>query len=107
MALPTEIKQGCEKPELKIAIDIDGVLADIHTRWCQLFNERTGRHTTIRDIKRWTFWNDFGITEEEFMNIHAQIWDDWPSIPPTEEALAEKIKNIQPFGIIDILSIKP
>jgi len=92
--------------ELQSAVDIDGVLADTHTSWCNRFNAQTGKHMTIRDIKNWTFWNDFGITEDDFLNIHAKVWDDWQSIPPTEKNLSAKVNALHQFGPVDILTAR-
>src|SRR5690349_14230815 len=41
------------KPQLKIAFDIDGVLADIHTPWLTEYNRDYGDNLTVENINEW------------------------------------------------------
>jgi hypothetical protein len=43
---------------------------------------------------------------DEFFRTLDEAWLDWPTIPPTEEQLAEKVGRLQDFGKVDIVTAR-
>ncbi len=91
-------------PRLRIAVDLDGVLAETMTAWCALANREFGSHLTIEDIDHWASWRKFGITKDDFFRLLDATWDVWESIPPTEPGLPEKVRTIEKLGTLDIVT---
>ena len=50
---------------MKIAIDVDGVLLDLMTKFCEIFNERYNTRYSKSDVTNWEFFYEWNITEEE------------------------------------------
>jgi len=89
---------------LKIALDIDGVLADITIPWVNICNELHNTHLVKQDVKTWNFWKIAGISQDEFFRIFSLAWREWKQVPPTEPDLATKVKDIQRHGQVDIVT---
>jgi len=89
---------------LRIAVDLDGVLAETMEAWCKRANDFLGTNYTITDLDTWASWRKLGITREQFFQFLNEAWDDWQSIPPTEPRLAEKVRKITNAGQIDVVT---
>jgi len=89
---------------LKIAVDLDGVLAETMETWCKRANEFLGTNFKLADLDTWASWRKLGITREQFFQFLDEAWDDWESIPPTEPRLAEKVRKIARSGQIDVVT---
>ena len=92
---------------LKIALDLDGVLADTMRLWIKLWRRRTGQIIEFEDLDEWDFWKKLGINEGEFMDMMNDAWRLWKIMPPTEDSLSEKVKEIKKFGKVDIVTARP
>lgn len=89
---------------MKIALDIDGVLADITVPWVNICNEIHNTHLAKEDVKTWNFWEVAGISRDEFFRIFSIAWREWKQVPPTESDLTTKVKDIQRHGQVDIVT---
>ena len=89
---------------LKIAVDLDGVLAETMETWCKHANEFLGTNLKLADLDTWASWRKLGISREQFFQFLDEAWDDWQSIPPTEPRLAEKVGKIARSGQIDVVT---
>ena len=71
---------------MKIALDVDGVLADVIKSWLHYSNTRRGI-ITKNEITEWDFWKKFDIKPDEFDDELSFCWKLWEKIPPTENEL--------------------
>jgi 5'(3')-deoxyribonucleotidase len=90
--------------KLKIAVDLDGVLAESMLVWCQRANKEFGIRVKMEDLDGWSSWKKFSISKDDFYRILDESWDDWREIPPTEPDIAEKVARIEKLGEIDIVT---
>ncbi len=90
--------------KLRIAVDLDGVLAETMTAWCRKANEQLGTNLKLDDLDTWASWKKFGITRDQFFRLLNEAWDSWEQVPPTEPNIASKVAKIQPFGTLDIVT---
>jgi 5'(3')-deoxyribonucleotidase len=90
--------------KLKIAVDLDGVLAESMFVWCKRANKEFGTRLKMEDLDSWSAWKKFPISKEDFHRILDESWDDWLEIPPTEPDLAEKVSRVEKFGNLDIVT---
>ncbi|TMI18241.1 hypothetical protein E6H32_06720 [Candidatus Bathyarchaeota archaeon] len=95
---------GSQHERLKIAVDLDGVLAETMEAWCKRANEFLGTSFKLADLDTWASWRKLGISREQFFQFLDEAWDDWESIPPTEPRLAEKVRKIARSGQIDVVT---
>ncbi len=89
---------------LRIAVDLDGVLAETMTAWCTLANHEFGTRLTIDDIDGWASWRKLGVSKDDFFRLLDEAWDDWEQVPPTEPGLAAKVRKVETFGSLDIVT---
>jgi uncharacterized HAD superfamily protein len=89
---------------LKIAVDLDGVLAESMFVWCDHANKEFGTHLTMEDLDSWSSWKKFPMTKDDFYRMLDESWDDWQKIPPTEPGIAAKVAPIEKFGDLDIVT---
>ncbi len=92
---------------MRIALDLDGVLANTMSMWVRLWRERTGREIRLEDFDEWSSWKYLGITEREFMEIMNEAWRRWRYLPPTEENISEKVSKLRTLGRVDIVTARP
>ena len=102
--MSTLVRALSRESKLRIAVDLDGVLAETMTIWCKKANEELGTRVTLDDLDTWASWTKFGITRDQFFRLLDEAWDKWEEVPPTEPDLAEKVAKIQPLGSLDIVT---
>jgi uncharacterized HAD superfamily protein len=89
---------------LRIAVDVDGVLADTMVSVCKILNERRSTQFSVESFDQWNAWMIAGITRDEFFRTLDEAWFSWQRIPPTEEDLSKKVERLKDFGKIDIVT---
>jgi len=90
--------------DLKIAVDLDGVLAEAMIGWCELYNQRHGQSLSLEDIRAWDVWKIVKIERDEFFRILDDVWTQWERIPATEEDVGEQVKLLHEFGTVDVVT---
>jgi len=90
--------------DLKIAVDLDGVLAEAMIGWCELYNQRHGQSLSFEDIRAWNVWKIVKIQRDEFFRILDDAWLQWERIPATEEDVGEQVKLLCEFGTVDVVT---
>ena len=90
--------------DLRIGVDLDGVLAEAMIVWCELYNERYGRSLSLEDIRAWDVWKLVNIQRDEFFRILDHAWSHWERIPPTEDDVGEQVRLLREFGTVDVVT---
>lgn len=90
--------------KLKIAVDLDGVLAESMLVWCKRANKEFGTRLKMEEIDSWSWWKKTSISKDDFYRILDESWERWKEIPPTEPKIAEKVARIEKFGDLDIVT---
>jgi len=88
----------------RVAVDVDGTLADVMPMWVKVFNEEYSRNLDYRSINKWTFWSDLGISTREFFKIFSKAWSRWEEIKPIEENVAVSMKMLQQICSLDVVT---
>lgn len=93
---------------LNIAMDVEGVLADIHTLFLNKYNEQHGTKLTKEDIDTYTeFPRKFNMTMEEWLGQTDVMWDKkWDSIPTIEQRIEEKMAMLNERHNVDIVTAR-
>lgn len=89
---------------MRIAVDVDGVLADIMSVWLDYYNRRHGSSLSKEQIERWDFWKSIGYTAERFYEELAICWREWHRVPVMENGIAESMALLRKLGKVDIVS---
>ena len=90
--------------DLKVAVDLDGVLAEAMIGWCELYNQRHGKSLSLEDIRAWDVWKLVKIQRDEFFRLLDDAWLQWERIPVTEQDVGEQIKLLHDFGTVDVVT---
>jgi len=88
---------------MKIALDVDGVLADVIVSWLNYSNTIRSK-ISKHEITDWEFWKKFQINPFDFYTELSSCWKNWKSIPPTEENLSSVTKSLTNLGQVDIVT---
>jgi uncharacterized HAD superfamily protein len=89
---------------LKIAVDLDGVLAESMVVWCELANREFGTSFKLDDLDSWSWWRNSPISRDDFYRILDESWEEWKQIPPTEPRIASWVSRIRRFGELDVVT---
>jgi len=90
--------------ELKIAVDLDGVLAEAMIGWCELYNKRYGQSLSLEDIRAWDVWKIVKIPHDVFFRILDDAWLEWEKIPPTEGGVGDQVQLLHELGTVDVVT---
>ncbi len=90
---------------MRIALDLDGVLADVILPWIA-YNNTIRPLITKHDITDWMFWKRLKIKPEQFYTELGMCWKDWRSIPATEEGLPDTTRRLSELGQVDIVTAR-
>jgi len=91
---------------MKIALDVDGVLADIIFVWLDEYNKKHKTSITTVDIMRWDFWKELGYDKYRFYEELSNCWSRWINIPPMEQDIANVVEKLHSVGFIDIVTAR-
>jgi uncharacterized HAD superfamily protein len=89
---------------LRIGVDLDGVLAEAMIIWCDLYNKRYGGSLSFEDIQAWEVWKIVKITRDQFFTLLDDAWQEWKRMPPTEENVGEQVRLLREFGTVDVVT---
>jgi len=91
--------------ELRIALDVDGVLADVIASWLAYSNKI--RPTISKSqISEWDFWKNHSIDKFDFYNELSICWKSWENVPPTENNIAYATTQLSNLGTVDIVTAR-
>jgi 5'(3')-deoxyribonucleotidase len=88
----------------KVAIDIDGVLADMHTPCFRLI----GLPYTWRDVEVWDFFEELKVDRQAFWDAYKRIWSEqYHLIPLIEDDAPTTITKLREKFEVHIISTRP
>lgn len=91
---------------MKIALDVDGVLADIIFVWLDEYNKTHKKSATKDDIVQWDFWKELGYDKYKFYEELSGCWSRWIEVPPMEHDIADAVEKLHSVGIVDIVTAR-
>lgn len=90
--------------QLRIAVDLDGVLADTMVTFCRILNHRHSTNFTANSFVQWNAWKIAHITKDEFFRTLDEAWFEWENIPPVEEEIGARVNRICAIGRVDVVT---
>lgn len=91
---------------MKIALDVDGVLADIILVWINEYNRKYNKSITRETIRNWDFWKELGVDKYEFYYQLSNCWSQWKNVPPMESNIAEVVAKLNSMSVVDIVTAR-
>jgi 5'(3')-deoxyribonucleotidase len=83
---------------LKIAFDVDNVLADSMTCWCNKATKHLDRIITREEIKSDKIVGSVQMSPHEIFTLQDEVWTEWHDLPATEEHLSRKLCTLKENG---------
>jgi hypothetical protein len=71
---------------------------------CRIINKKHSTHFEVTSFVKWRAWETANISKDEFFRTLDDAWNDWRTIPPTEEHLSEQIGRMLEFSKVDIVT---
>lgn len=90
----------------RIALDVDGVLADVMQAWLRMTNPGRLGPLSKSDMTDWDFWSRYGVKKRDFYTQLDACWNEWGSLPPTEPDLARATEGLSRIGAVDIVTAR-
>ncbi len=90
---------------MRIALDVDGVLADVIHSWLS-YNNKIRTVILKSDISEWDFWKKYNIDKFDFYKELSTCWKSWKDIPPTENKISHASKDLSKIGTVDIVTAR-
>ncbi len=90
---------------LKIALDVDGVLADVIESWLS-YSNKIRPVISKSQISEWDFWKNHDIDKFDFYSELSTCWRSWKDIPPTESNIGLTTMQLSNLGTVDIVTAR-
>jgi 5'(3')-deoxyribonucleotidase len=88
----------------KIAVDVDGVLAEIYSPIFQIL----GLPYTWEDVRKWDFFADLRVNKQAFWDAYKKLWSEkFHLIPLIEEDAPATIRELRRCFEVHIMSCRP
>ncbi len=91
---------------MKIALDVDGVLADIVHVWLEEYNRNYNRSVQKDEIQQWDFWKGLGYDKYRFYEELSKCWARWAEVPAMEQDLGSAVGRLNSLGSVDIVTAR-
>jgi len=82
----------------RIVFDVDNVLADSMTIFCQKASKLTGFEVTKQNIKNHKVVGFIPLTPQTIFKLQSEVWADWKMLPSLESNLCKKMLAFQKIG---------
>lgn len=93
---------------MRIAFDVDNVLADSMTCWCKKATKHLSRVVRKEHIKSHKIVGSVPMSPTEIFKLQDEVWNEWRSLPPTEENLSRKLNVFRKKGFkVIIVTSRP
>lgn len=93
---------------MKIAFDVDNVLADSMTCWCRKATKLLREEVTKEQIKTHKIVGSIQISPHEIFKLQDEVWDEWKDLPTTEEHLSRKLTILRQNGFqVFVITSRP
>lgn len=92
---------------MRIAVDVDGVLADLAGMLLKIIHEDTGVELGRDFIDEWEFWYKLSMTRQQFLQMLVRAWSRWDEIGLVEDDAADDVEQLATLGEVDILTQRP
>lgn len=92
---------------MRIALDVDGVLANMIEPLLRLYEDETGVRITVEEVDDWDFWKKRGISKQKFIELMIRTWSRWWEIEPLEDDVSEDVDKLNRLGHVDIVTQRP
>ncbi len=83
---------------MKIAFDVDNVLADSMTCWCKKATKHLGRAVTREEITSHKIVRSIPMSPPEIFKLQDEVWTEWRDLHTTEEHLSRKLGILRKNG---------
>ncbi|MDE1764261.1 MAG: hypothetical protein KGI27_14310 [Thaumarchaeota archaeon] len=90
---------------MRIALDVDGVLADVIDAWLS-YNNKVRTTISKSDISEWDFWKKYNINKFDFYKELSECWKSWKTILPTENNISRASRELSKMGTVDIVTAR-
>lgn len=77
------------RAKLSIAVDLDGIVADLAKRWLELYNAEFGHGVVLEDLKSWDMHENVKIGQEIYKYLNA------PNLYVELEPMAGAVEALQ------------
>ena len=90
---------------MRIALDVDGVLADVIESWIS-YNNKIRPTISKSQISEWDFWKNHDMNKFDFYNELSICWKSWEKIPPTENDITSATAQLSSLCSVDIVTAR-
>ena len=94
----------------RIALDVEGVIANIHQLLIEYLNRLYKVSLTIEDISDWYFGDKIrglGLTPTDCIEVMSEIWRNrWQTVPTTESYIGNKVFKLYERHKVDIVTAR-
>jgi hypothetical protein len=85
------VKSLTKVKKMKIAFDVDNVLADSMECWCRKATDYLGSSVLKIHIRSHKIVGSVPIPAAEIFRLQNEVWKEWKHLSPTESNIAQKM----------------
>jgi uncharacterized HAD superfamily protein len=95
-----------EKKRLEVAMDLDGVLANVTSAVLGRISIDSHTPVTLADVDKWDWLTPMGFAQEYFLETYCSTWEDYPmnAFEPYERLAGQYIAELCEQHNVDIVT---
>ena len=90
---------------MKIAVDIDDVLLDFNSKFCEYFNHQFKTNYCKKDINKWNFYTNWNVSRETINKIYYKIYKN-DILPLIDIDIINILDQLNKIYNIDLVTAK-
>ena len=91
---------------MKIGVDIDGVILDLGSKVCEIFNSLYDTNYTKNDVKRWEFFRDWEVPEEIIYDIFDKAYQQSSTIALIDNDAPHILEKLHKVHDLDLVTAR-
>lgn len=92
----------------RIVFDVDNVLADSMTIFCQKASKLVGFEVNKQHIRNHKVAGSIPLSPQTIFNLQSEVWAEWKRLPPLEADLCKKMLAFRKIGfVISVATVVP
>jgi len=91
---------------MRIGVDIDGVMLDLGSKFCEIFNELYETNYYKENVRRWEFFRDWEVPEETIYEIFDKAYEQSSSIALIDEDAPHILRKLNEAHYLDFVTAR-
>ncbi|MFX1480849.1 MAG: hypothetical protein ACFFCI_22415 [Promethearchaeota archaeon] len=87
-------------------MDVDGVILDMVSKACEIYNKAYNTFYSKKDVKQWAFYKDWGISEKAMYKIFYEVYENSNLLPLIDNQAPIVLQKLNQKYQVDLVTAR-